>query len=101
MFEGMKTKFAEEKVALDKEEAAAVNKFEMLMQDLNNNIKVATEDSESKTATRASKTQKAAQDKSDMGDTQATLDSDTTYLNDLMAECHAKEEAYEQHPNTA
>ena len=53
-------------------------------------IETATEDREAKAQEKASKLQKAAEDKGDLADTTATRDADQTYLDDLVAECTQK-----------
>ena len=55
----------------------------------------ATEDREAKAQEKASKLQKAAEDKGDLADTTATRDADQTYLDDLVAECTQKSSDFE------
>ena len=59
-------------------------------------IETATEDREAKAQQKASKLQKAAEDKGDLADTTATRDSDQVYLDDLVAECTQKSSDFEQ-----
>merc|ERR1719506_2330972 len=65
------------------------------MQDLTAQIETATEDREAKAQEKASKLQKAAEDKGDLADTTATRDADQTYLDDLVAECTQKSSDFE------
>merc|ERR1719482_413322 len=80
MLEKLKDKFEDERTDLEKEESNARHAYEMLIQDLTAQIETATEDREEK----ASKLQKAAEDKGDLADTTATRDADQTYLDDLV-----------------
>ena len=59
-------------------------------------IETATEDREAKAQQKASKLQKAAEDKGDLADTTATRDSDQVYLDDLVATCTQKSSDFEQ-----
>ena len=59
-------------------------------------IETATEDREAKAQEKASKLQKAAEDKGDLADTTATRDSDQVYLDDLVATCTQKSSDFEQ-----
>merc|ERR1719389_72722 len=94
MLEKLKDKFEDERTDLEKEESNARHAYEMLMQDLTAQIETATEDREAKE--KASKLQKAAEDKGDLADTTATRDADQTYLDDLVAECTQKSSDFEQ-----
>ena len=68
----------------------------MTRQDLTAQIETATEDREAKAQEKASKLQKAAEDKGDLADTTATRDADQVYLDDLVAECTQKSSDFEQ-----
>merc|ERR1719460_3608747 len=89
-------KFEDERTDLEKEESNSRHAYEMLMQDLTAQIETATEDREAKAQEKASKLQKAAEDKGDLADTTATRDADQTYLDDLVAECTQKSSDFEQ-----
>merc|ERR1719389_1126037 len=95
MLEKLKDKFEDERTDLEKEESNARHAYEMLMQDLTAQIETATEDREAKAQEKASKLQKAAEDKGDLADTTATRDADQTYLDDLVAECTQKSSDFE------
>merc|ERR1719421_1283837 len=86
----------DERTDLEKEESNARHAYEMLIQDLTAQIETATEDREAKAQEKASKLQKAAEDKGDLADTTATRDADQTYLDDLVAECTQKSSDFEQ-----
>merc|ERR1719327_1527058 len=95
MLEKLKDKFEDERTDLEKEESNARHAYEMLIQDLTAQIETATEDREAKAQEKASKLQKAAEDKGDLADTTATRDADQTYLDDLVAECTQKSSDFE------
>merc|ERR1719421_618637 len=85
----------DERTDLEKEESNARHAYEMLIQDLTAQIETATEDREAKAQEKASKLQKAAEDKGDLADTTATRDADQVYLDDLVAECTQKSSDFE------
>merc|ERR1719450_1642475 len=95
MLEKLHDKFEDERTDLEKEESNARHAYEMLIQDLTAQIETATEDREAKAQEKASKLQKAAEDKGDLADTTATRDADQTYLDDLVAECTQKSSDFE------
>ena len=93
MLEKLHDKFEDERTDLEKEESNARHAYEMLIQDLTAQIETATEDRESKAQQKASKLQQAAEEKGDLSDTTATRDSDTEYLDNLVAKCAGVEAA--------
>ena len=95
MLEKLHDKFEDERTDLEKEESNARHAYEMLIQDLTAQIETATEDREAKAQEKASKLQKAAEDKGELADTTATRDSDQVYLYDLVAECSQKSSDFE------
>merc|ERR1719460_3518923 len=95
MLEKLHDKFEDERTDLEKEESNARHAYEMLIQDLTAQIETATEDRESKAQLKASKLQKAAEDKGDLSDTTATRDSDSEYLEKLVATCSQKSSDFE------
>jgi hypothetical protein len=95
MLEKLHDKFEDERTDLEKEESNSRHAFEMLVQDLTAQIDTATEDRESKAQLKASKLQKAAEEKGDLADTTATRDSDTDYLSQLVATCSQKSSDFE------
>merc|ERR1719387_439247 len=66
MLEKLKDKFEDERTDLEKEESNARLAYEMLIQDLTAQIETATEDREAKAQEKASKLQKAAEDKGEL-----------------------------------
>jgi len=95
MLEKLHDKFEDERTDLEKEESNARHAYEMLVQDLTAQIETATEDREAKAQEKASKLQKAAEDKGDLADTTATRDADQVYLDDLVATCSQKSSDFE------
>merc|ERR1719146_19909 len=95
MLEKLHDKFEDERTDLENEESNARHAYEMLVQDLTAQISTATDDRESKAGTKASKLQKAAEEKGDLADTTATRDSDQVYLDDLVATCSQKSSDFE------
>merc|ERR1719271_2371359 len=81
MLEKLHDKFEDERTDLEKEESNSRHAYEMLMQDLTAQIETATEDRDSKAQLKASKLQSAAEAKGD---------SDTEYLDKLVATCSQK-----------
>jgi len=95
MLEKLHDKFEDERTDLEKEESNARHAYEMLVQDLDAEIATKTDDREAKASEKASKLQKAAEDKGDLADTTATRDSDQEYLDNLVATCSQKSSDFE------
>jgi chromosome segregation ATPase len=95
MLEKLHDKFEDERTDLEKEESNARHAYEMLIQDLTAQIETATADRESKAQQKASKLQQAAEEKGDLSDTTATRDSDSEYLEKLVATCSQKSSDFE------
>merc|ERR1719407_220023 len=95
MLEKLHDKFEDERTDLEKEESNSRHAYEMLIQDLTAQIETATEDREAKAQEKASKLQKAAEEKGDLSDTTATRDSDSEYLEKLVATCSMKSSDFE------
>merc|ERR1719199_1679325 len=74
MLEKLKDKFEDERTDLEKEESNARHAYEMLIQDLTAQIETATEDREAKAQEKASKLQKAAEDKGELADTDKAVE---------------------------
>jgi len=90
MLEGLKDKFEDELRTLENEESNSAHAFDMLMQDLANQIESNTAARDEKTATRAKRLQVAADRKGTAHDTTITRDEDQKYLDDLKATCEFK-----------
>merc|ERR1719191_2304871 len=95
MLDKLQGKFEDERTDLEKEEANSRHAYEMLIQDLGAQIDAATADRESKGQEKASKLQKAAEEKGELSDTTSTRDSDQTYLDDLSTQCVQKSNDFE------
>jgi hypothetical protein len=95
MLQKMLDKFIEQRTVLEKEEMDSVHAFEMLMQDLNGEIEVATEDIAEKKDQKAKKLQAKADAEGDLADVSGTHDADVHYLTDLVSECEKKGTDYQ------
>merc|ERR1719191_15218 len=87
--------FIAERTKAEKEESDSVHAFEMLSQDLNNNIEQATAAREEKAALKAKKLQAKADAEGDLQDTTTTRDDYSKYLEDLVATCEQKAADFE------
>jgi len=95
MLEKLLDKFEEERTQLEKEEANANHAFQMLDQDLKNQIATANEQRNSKSEERANKQQKAANAKSDLSKTTASRDADQKFLDETTAQCQTKNQEFQ------
>merc|ERR1719333_1818958 len=95
MLEKLLDKFIDERTALEKEEMNSKHAYDMLMQDLNAQIKQATADRDSKAESKAKNLQAKADAEGDLKDTTTTRDADKKYLADLTATCEEKASAFE------
>jgi len=95
MLEKLLDKFEDERTTLEKEESNGRHAFELLEQDLRNQIATATEQRNSKAEERANKQQAAANAKSDLTDTTATRDADQKFLDELTNQCSTKNSEFE------
>merc|ERR1719428_1305020 len=99
MLQKLLDKFIAERTAAEKEESDSVHAFEMLSQDLNNNIEQSTAAREEKAALKAKKLQAKADAEGDLQDTTTTRDDDSKYLEDLVATCEQKAADFESRQN--
>jgi len=95
MLEKLLDKFTAERTALEKEETASVQAYEMMMQDLNAQVAQATTEKDAKTDTKAKKLGAKATAEGDLKDTTDTMEADKTYLADLTATCDQKASDFE------
>jgi len=83
-------KFTAERTSLEKTETKTKHAYEMLIQDLTDQMETATQDRGLKTEMKTKKLEAKATAAGDLTDAIATRDADKTYLHDLTAECHQK-----------
>jgi len=95
MLEKLLTKFEDERATLEKEETNARHSFEMLAQDLDNQIATATDSRNAKAEAKANKEQALADSKSSLEETTAARDADKKYLEGLTAMCQQKASEFE------
>jgi len=95
MLEKLLDEFIAERTALEKEETNSKQAYDMLMQDLNAQLKEDNNDIEVSTETKAKKLEAKAKGEGDLGDTQDLMAEDTKYLQDLTATCEQKSTAFE------
>jgi len=96
MVEKLGEKFEEEKAALEQKEAEDKHSFDMMMQDLNQQITYGTEERDSKVALKAKREGDKADAQGEMEDTKVTMAEDEKFLSDLITECEAKAMEVEQ-----
>merc|ERR1719424_1644308 len=85
----------DQRTTIEKIESNAKHAFAMLIKDLKGSVSQATADRQAKAQQKAAKLTKAAEAKGDLADTTATRDSDTIYLEDLVATCAKKSADFE------
>jgi len=88
-------KFKEEKYVIEQEEAKKKHASDMICQDLQGSLDRSSTEQTSKMKTKAQREKDAAEAKSSLADTTASLGADTKYLADLTAECSTKAADYE------
>jgi len=95
MLQKLLDEFVAELTTAEKEESDSVHAFQMLSQDLNNNIEQTTAARDEKAALKAKKLQAKADAEGDLTDTTTTRDDDVKYLEDMTAECEQKAADFE------
>jgi hypothetical protein len=90
MLEKLLDKFIDEKTAVEKEEMNARHAYELLLQDLEAQIKQGTTDREEKSIFKSKKLQAKADAEGDLTDTTTTRDEDQKYLAELTGTCSQK-----------
>jgi len=90
LLEKLKDKFQDERTDLEKEETGSRHAYDMLMQDLGNQVSSAEDGRSYKSQANAKKLQAAANAKGDLEDTTTTRDDDQKYLSDTVATCQQK-----------
>merc|ERR1719486_805227 len=95
MLTKLKDKFEDERAALEKEEMTAKQSYEMMMQDLTDQVERAEKQKERKSQRKAQRAEDAAAAKGELKDTTAARDEDQKYLDDLVAGCEQKSADFE------
>jgi len=96
----LKLKFEDQKLTLEKEEMTAKANFEVLAQQLTDDIKADKEAVEKKTATKGKRLSDAAEAKGDKKVAETSLAEDEKTLSDTLAECKATSEDFENNQVT-
>jgi len=96
MLEKLKLKFQDQLLVLEKEELNAKANYEVLMQQLTDDIKASKASVGKKTVMKAGRLQDAATAKGDKDVTEATKAEDEATLSDTLAQCRATSEEYEK-----
>jgi len=90
MVKGLGKKFEAERYELEKAEATKQGNYDMLAQELTDNIERATKQRDLKAKTKQDRLQSKADDEASLTSTTATLAEDTKFLQDLTVECEQK-----------
>eukprot|EP00397_Hematodinium_sp_SG-2012_P028310 GEMP01029797.1.p1 GENE.GEMP01029797.1~~GEMP01029797.1.p1 ORF type:complete len:666 (+),score=251.74 GEMP01029797.1:53-2050(+) len=90
MLQRLIDRFVDEKRQLEKEEANSRHSYQMLSQDLTDQIENATSESNNRAEVKHKRESDAAEAKGDLADTTLVHDEDQKYLRDLNAECRQK-----------
>eukprot|EP00440_Ansanella_granifera_P050578 gb/GFBE01054819.1/.p1 GENE.gb/GFBE01054819.1/~~gb/GFBE01054819.1/.p1 ORF type:complete len:679 (+),score=287.16 gb/GFBE01054819.1/:1-2037(+) len=100
MLEGLQDKFVDERVALEKEEAAKKHAYELLALRLSAQEAQGKKDLQEKTEFKAKKLQAKATAEGDLEDTTSERSSDKKYHDDLKATCAKKASDFEVRQKT-
>jgi len=100
MLEKLEAKFNEQLLVLDKAEMSAKANFQLLKQQLTDDIKQDNKDISEKTELKASRIEDAAQAKDDLESTKKTKADDEKVLADTKAECLARAHEFEKNQVT-
>jgi hypothetical protein len=90
MLEKLQDEFVSKKTDLEKEELTAQHGFEAIMQQLTDNIELASQEISRKTKARADTQEAKAQAEADLASTTNDLNEDKTYLADMTSLCEQK-----------
>merc|ERR1719386_95898 len=90
MLQKLLDEFIAERTTAEKEESDSVHAFNLMTQDLNNNIEQATAARTEKQKLKAQKLQAKADAEGSLTDTTTTRDDDQKYLTDLVGTCEQK-----------
>jgi hypothetical protein len=95
MLEKLKDKFVDERAALEKAELSGRHAYDMLQQDLNDQITNLEASITTKSQAKSNDQQLVASRTGDLGDAQSTLTDDTKYVTDLTSTCSQKASDFE------
>jgi hypothetical protein len=95
VLEKLKLKFEDQRLALEKEEMSSKANYEVLLQQLTDDIKADKASVEKKTAMKAKRLEDAATAKGDKEVTETSKAKDESVLSDTLAECQKTSEEYE------
>jgi len=95
MLEKLKMKFQDQRLVLEKEEMSAKGAYQVLNQQLTDDVKADKKAVDAKTAAKAGRLEDAAQAKGDMTVTEKTKSTDEKTLSDTNAQCTARSEEFE------
>merc|ERR1719359_2564044 len=90
MVESLGEKFEDERAEIEKTEANEKHSYDMMQQDLSNQLSYGTEERDSKIAFKAKRESDKAEAEGELEDTKNTLAEDEKFLSDLTAECAQK-----------
>jgi len=96
MLQKLKDKFQDERSTLEKEEMDAKHAYEMMIQDLTDEVERATSERGRKTKTLGTRKEDLATAQGDLADTTAVMEADSKYLDDMVAGCKQKSADFEQ-----
>jgi len=96
MLQNLKDKFEDEVRELEKDEMQAQHAYELMSQELTENIKQADAEMSGKAKTKAEREEAAAQATGDLADTTSAHAEDTKYLSSLNAQCSQKSTDFEK-----
>merc|ERR1719408_430407 len=94
MLEKLLTKFEDERSTLEREETNARHAYDMLSQDLSNQISTATQTRQEKAEAKSNDEQALADSKVSLTETTAARDSDQRYLDEVTQMCTLKADAF-------
>jgi len=100
ILEKLRLKFQDERTALEKAEMNARSNYEMIMQQLTDNLEEDNKSESEKTAAKAGRLEDAGEAKGGLAATQTSKADDEAALSDTNGECTAKSTEFEQNQNT-
>merc|ERR1719265_162168 len=100
MFQELETKMSDERSDGQRGEANQKHSFDMMMLQLNDQLKNANLDRNKKAANKAKAEQDLAEAAASKATTEATIAEDQKYVSELKAECAAKTAAFEERQAT-